>query len=106
MSLLPDAEIAIIVRRHNASRPDDRSPVQVRDIMACITEIRNRGYMFHEDAEGWTMATPLSGIVEPGLAIATGARAAAHEIDIARLQAIQMDMITRHLGSARNNVAG
>ena len=106
MSQLPDAEIAIIVRRHNASRSDDRSPVQVRDIMARITKIRNRGYMFHEDAEGWTMATPLSGIVEPGLAIATGALAAAHDIDIARLHAIQMDMLTRHLGSARNNVAG
>ena len=106
MSQLPDAEIAIIVRRHNASRSDDRSPVQVRDIMARITKIRNRGYMFHEDAEGWTMATPLPGIVEPGLAIATGALATAHDVDIARLHAIQMDMLTRHLGSARNNVAG
>jgi len=105
MSLLPDAEIAIIVRRYNASLPDDRPPLRAPDVMARITEIRNQGHVFHADAEGWTLATPLPDIIEPALAIATGALTADQDIDIHHLHAVHMDMLTRHLGAARRRIA-
>ena len=104
MSLLPDAEIAIIVRRYNAGLADDHPPLRVSEVMARIGEIRSRGHMFRVDAEGWAFATPLPGIVEPALAMTSGALTADQDVDIQRLHAVHMDMLTRHLGAARSPI--
>ena len=44
LSLKDDAEIPSIVRRVNAERPDSAAPVDLKELMATIAVVRERGY--------------------------------------------------------------
>ena len=85
LTLVPDREIANIVRRHNAAPDHQAEPVQLDRLKADIETIRQQGHAVKLGPQGWVLAIPLYRRGGSPLAILLGTPASAEDIDVTSL---------------------